>query len=59
MQRVEKYVLTKNKSKSEYLALVELCHKTKNLYNYVTYILRQCNTGKLENIHEFRDLVKT
>ena len=59
MQRVEKYILTKSKSKSEYLALVDLCHKTKNLYNYLTYILRQCNIGNLENIHEFRDLIKT
>ena len=59
MQRVEKYVLTKSKHKSEYFELVQLCHKTKNLYNYVTYILRQCNTGKLENIPEFKDIVKT
>lgn len=51
--------MTKSKNKSEYLALVDLCHKTKNLYNYVTYILRQCNIGNLENIPEFRDLIET
>jgi putative transposase len=57
MQRVETYILTKNKDKASYLALVELCHKSKNLYNYVNYILRQCISNKLENIKEFEDLI--
>ena len=40
MQRVETYILRKTKNKKEYLALVDICHKSKNLYNYVNYILR-------------------
>lgn len=59
MQRVERYILTKNKCKKDYLTLVDLCHKTKNLYNYANYILRQCTTNKLENIKEFNDLIIT
>ena len=43
----------------EYRALVDICHNSKNLYNYVNYILRQCQSSKLENISEFVDLVKT
>ena len=50
MQRVETYILRKTKNKKEYLALVDICHKSKNLYNYVNYILRQCESNKLENI---------
>lgn len=41
------------------MALVEMCHNSKNLYNYVNYIMRQVLTGKLENIPEYQDLVKT
>ena len=59
MQRVETYILRKTKNKNEYLALVDICHKSKNLYNYVNYVLRQCQTNKLENIFEFKDLIKT
>lgn len=59
MQRVETYILTKTKSKSEYSALVDLCHKSKNLYNYVNYILRQSVANKLENIPEYTDLIMT
>lgn len=57
MQRVETYVLTKARSKQEYLILTDLCHKSKNLYNYVNYILRQAIANKLENIPEYLDLV--
>ena len=55
MQRVETYVI--NKSSDEYLALKDLCHKSKNLYNYVNYIIRQVAFGKLDKIPEYRDLV--
>jgi hypothetical protein len=34
-----------------------VCHKSKNLYNYVNYILRQTIANKLENIPEYSDLV--
>lgn len=57
MQRVERYVLTKSRCKSEYRALVDLCHKTKNLYNFTNYIIRQCIAGKLENIEPYADLI--
>ena len=59
MQRVETYILRKTKNKKEYLALVDICHKSKNLYNYVNYILRQCQSNKLENISNFSDLIKS
>jgi len=58
-QRVETYVISKSKSRCEYLALKDLCHKSKNLYNYTNYIIRQVISGKLENISEFTDLVTT
>ena len=59
MQRVETYIIRKSKSKKEYLALVDICHKSKNLFNYVNYILRQCQSNKLENIPEYVDLIKS
>jgi len=59
MQRVETYILTKDRSKAEYKALVDLCHKSKNLYNTVNYIVRQVISGKFENITEYQDLIKT
>ena len=59
MQRVETYILRKTKNKKEYLALVDICHKSKNLYNYANYILRQCQSNKLENIPDFSDLIKS
>jgi putative transposase len=51
-QRVEKHNLNNEE-------FVPLCHKAKNLYNYSNYILRQVFTGKLENIPDYIDLVKT
>ncbi len=39
------------------MILVDLCHKSKNFYNYVNYILRQTIANKLENIPEYSDLV--
>ena len=60
MQRVETYVLKKTSStKDEYQCLVDLCHKSKNLYNYANYIVRQTISGNLQNIPEYADLVKT
>ena len=59
MQRVETYILKKTKNKTDYLALRDICHNSKNLYNYVNYIIRQCQTNKLENIPDFKDLIKT
>lgn len=59
MQIVETYVISKSKSKKEYLALKELCHKSKNLYNFVNYVVRQVTFGNLKDISEFVDLVTT
>ena len=59
MNRVASYIITKNKSKNDYKILTELCHKSKNLFNYVNYILRQLESNKIENIKEYKDLIKT
>lgn len=59
MQRVETYILTKNKSKKDFYILVDLCHKSKNLYNAANYIVRQVISNKLENISDYADLVRS
>ena len=59
MQRAETYVMRKSKSRDEYLALKDLCHKSKNLCNYANYVIRQVTSGKLENIPDYKDLVTT
>ena len=59
MQRVQTYILTKNKSKKDFQILVDLCHKSKNLYNAANYIVRQIISNKLENVHKYADLIKT
>ncbi len=51
--RVERHIILKDK------VLGNLCFLSKNLYNYVTYILRQVSLEKFENIPEHVDLVKT
>ena len=58
MQRTLTYILTKNKSKHDFDLMKELCHKSKNLYNYVNYIVRQAFTKHPENIQEFADLIQ-
>ena len=35
MQRVETYILKRTNNKKDYLALKDICHNSKNLYNYV------------------------
>ena len=59
MQRVETYILTKDKSKKDFQILVDLCHKSKNLYNAANYIVRQVISNKLENISDYADLVRS
>ena len=39
------------------MALVDMCHKAKNLYNAANYVVRQALSNKLENIPEYADLV--
>lgn len=57
MQRVQTYIITKNKSKEDYDLLSKLCHNSKNLYNYVNYVIRQAFTKNYDNIPEFRDFI--
>ncbi len=51
--RIERHIILKDK------VLDNLCFLSKNLYNYVTYILRQVASEKFENISEYKDLIKT
>ena len=55
LRRVERHIITK--TDKNYAAIKEICHKSKNLYNYANYILRQSffETNKLPNEY---DLVK-
>ncbi|MDL0115216.1 RNA-guided endonuclease TnpB family protein [Campylobacter felis] len=39
MQRVERYIIKPNDKR--FNSIKEICHKSKNLYNYVNYIIRQ------------------
>ena len=56
VQRVERHIITKESE--DYGLLDNLCFDSKNLYNYVTYILRQAFIGNHEAIPEFADLIK-
>ena len=55
LKRVERHIVTK--TDKNYEAIKEICHKSKNLYNYANYILRKSffETNKLPNEY---DLVK-
>ena len=53
MQLVERHI------KINYPSLDRLCFLSKNLYNYVNYILRQAYLNKSENIPEYKDLIKS
>ena len=55
LRRVELHIITK--TDKNYEAIKEICHKSKNLYNYANYILRKSffETRKLPNEY---DLVK-
>ena len=55
--RVQTYILTKDKSKKDFVLMADLCHKSKNLYNYVNYIVRNAFSGHPENIEEYKDLI--
>ena len=52
IQRVERHIITKTNKNFE--AINNICLKSKNLYNYVNYILRQSfiNTGKISSENE-------
>ena len=55
LRRVERHIVTK--TDKNYEAIKEICHKSKNLYNYANYILRKSffETNKLPDEY---DLVK-
>ncbi len=53
MYRVEKHIIRNNKE------MDELCHLSKNLYNYCNYILRQLYFKNFENIKEFQHIIKS
>ena len=55
LRRVERHIITK--TDKNYESIKEICHKSKNLYNYANYILRKSffETNKLPNEY---DLVK-
>lgn len=52
IQRVERHIITKTNKNFE--AINNICLRSKNLYNYVNYILRQSfiNTGKIPSENE-------
>lgn len=56
VQRVEQHII--KKSNINFKMLDDMCFASKNLYNYVLYVLRQAYTKKYENIQEYRDLIK-
>ena len=52
LRRVERHIITK--TDKNYEAIKEICHKSKNLYNYANYILRKSffETNKLPNEYD-------
>ena len=57
-QRVEKHII--NKKHPLYLLIDDYCFKSKNLYNYINYILRQefINNGKIIKEYELSTIYK-
>jgi len=53
MQRVERHIIVKDES------LDKICFLSKNLYNYVNFILRQVHLGKFDQIPQYRHLIKS
>ena len=51
INRVERHIIIKNKE------FDNLTFLSKNLYNYVNYILRQALSNKHDNIEEYKDLI--
>ena len=57
LRRVERHIVTK--TDKNYEAIKEICHKSKNLYNYANYILRKSffETRKLPEEYELTKLL--
>lgn len=56
VQRVEKHIIKRNHP--DWKICDKLCFNSKNLYNKVNFIIRSAFLGKLENIEDFKDLIK-
>lgn len=56
--RVKTYIITEDKDRRTYKLLFDLCHKSKNLFNLVNYIVRQAFTEHPENISDYKDLIQ-
>ena len=57
LRRTERHIITK--TDKNYEAIKEICHKSKNLYNYANYILRKSffETRKLPEEYELTKLL--
>ena len=55
--RTERHIIDKNNI--NYKNCIEICHLSKNLYNYVNYILRQSffNTGLIPGEYDINKLL--
>src|SRR5690606_19504089 len=53
MQRVERHIIVKSKE------MDTICFLSKNLYNYVNFILRQVHLKKFDQIPEYQHLIKS
>ena len=56
IQRVEKHII--KPSHPDWALCDKLCFNSKNLYNKVNFIIRSAFLGKLENIEEYKGLIK-
>jgi len=53
MYRVERHIIVKSKE------MDTICFLSKNLYNYVNFILRQVYTKNFDSIIEYKHLIKS
>lgn len=56
VKRVEKHIIKRNHP--DWKICDKLCFNSKNLYNKVNFIIRSAFLGKLENIEDFKGLIK-
>ena len=52
------YIIRRGQSKEIFDRLLDLCHKSKNLYNHVNFVFRQAFIGNHESIPEYTDLIR-
>ena len=58
MHRTMTYIIRRGQSKEIFDRLLDLCHKSKNLYNHVNFVFRQAFMGNHESIPEYADLIQ-